>query len=299
MVARALGASDRWPEALAAARSAIAISRGEHFESSYAQAEVIFGAGEHVEAERSLRRWLTPAASPGPRRVAAEVLAPLLALQGRASEGREVFLSEAHVETGHQYEAWDVTMLAYLALTGGNTEAARRSLESHPAPPPGEDLKADRDAWLVAWLGMDDQAAIRAQQLTPGSLAERQYAAVLALRRGRHADASDILADVARRSPDVEPEFLLGLALTGAGRHAEALQAFEAVCARHPIFARAAVYVFRPWADLLAAEALARLERRDEARARVTAWLDTWRGADPDLPLLAQARALKRRLDLP
>jgi len=299
MVARALGATDRWPEALTAARSAIAISRGEHFESSYAQAEVVFGAGDHAEAERSLRTWLSPTAGPGQRRVAAEVLAPLLALQGRAREGREVFLAVASVEAGHQYEAWDATMLATLALTGGDMAASRLSLETRQAPPPGEDLKADRDAWLVAWLGMDDQAAIRAQQLTPGSLSERQYAAVQALRSGRHADAAEILDDLARRTPDVEPQFLLGLALTGAGRHAEALQAFEAVCARHTIFARAAVYVFRPWADLLAAESLARLERREEARARVTAWLDTWRGADPDLPLLAQARALKRRLDLP
>ncbi|MBS1111704.1 MAG: serine/threonine protein kinase, partial [Anaeromyxobacteraceae bacterium] len=79
MVARALGATDRWPEALTAARSAIAISRGEHFESSYAQAEVVFGAGDHAEAERSLRTWLSPTAGPGQRRVAAEVLAPLLA----------------------------------------------------------------------------------------------------------------------------------------------------------------------------------------------------------------------------
>jgi len=299
MVARALGASDRWSEALAAARSAIAISRGEHFESSYAQAEVIFGAGEHAEAEKSLRRWLTPDASPGQRRVAAEVLAPLLALHGRAREAREVFLAVAPVEAGHQYEAWDATMLAYLALTGGNTAAARRSLETRQGPSPGEDPRADREAWLVAWLGMDDQAAVRAQQLTPGSLSERQYAAIQALRSGRHADAAEILDDLARRSPDIEPQFLLGLALTGAGRHAEALQAFEAVQARHPIFARAAVYVFRPWADLLAAESLARLERRDEARARVTGWLATWRGADPDLPLLAQASALKRRLDLP
>jgi len=203
------------------------------------------------------------------------------------------------LQAGNQYEAWDASLLASLALTGANAAAARRSLETRPHPPPGEDLRADRDAWLAAWLGLDVEAAARAQMLKPGSLSERQYVAVRALRDGRPTDAAEILAEVARRSPDVEPQFLLGIALSGAGRHAEALQAFEAVCARQPIFARAAVYVFRPWADLLAAESLARLERREEARARVTAWLDTWRGADPDLPLLAQARALKRRLDLP
>ena len=59
------------------------VSGGEHFESAYAQAEVLFGAGERAEAERRLRRWLVPDVSPGTRRVAAEVLAPLLALQGQ------------------------------------------------------------------------------------------------------------------------------------------------------------------------------------------------------------------------
>jgi tetratricopeptide (TPR) repeat protein len=296
MVARALGATDRWPEALAAARSASALSGGEHFESAYAQAEVLFGAGENAEAERMLRRWLVPGVSPGHRRVAAEVLAPLLALKGRAREAREVFLAVATAEAGHQYEYWDAEMLAYLALTGADTAAARLSLETRRPPSPGEDLRADHKAWFAAWLGMEEQAAARAQVLKPGSISERQYVAVRALRDGRLTDAADILADIARRSPDVEPQFLLGLALSRAGRHAEALQAFEAVCARHPVLARAAVHVFRPWADLLAAESLARLGRRDEARARVRAWLGGWSDADPGLPLLAQARDLERRL---
>ena len=157
MVARALGASDRWPEALAAARSAIAISRGEHFESSYAQAEVVFGAGEHAEAERSLRRWLTPAASPGQRRVAAEVLAPLLALQGRAREGREVFLAVAPVEAGHQYEAWDATMLAYprphrgehWRPPGGPSRPARRRLQARTPGPIGRRGSSPGWGWTI------------------------------------------------------------------------------------------------------------------------------------------------------
>jgi hypothetical protein len=56
------------------------------------------------------------------------------------------------------------------------------------------------------------------------------------------------------------------------------------------------VYVFRPWADVLAAESLVHLGRRDEARARVKEWLAAWSGADPGLPLLAHVRGLERRL---
>ena len=296
MVARALGAADRWTEAVAAAGSATAVSGGEHFESAYAKAEVLLGAGDRAGAERELRRWSGPDVRPGPRRVAAEVLAPILASQGRGREGRESFLAVIPVAAGNQFEAWDAAFLAYMALVGANTEAARQSLETHRAPPPGEDPYADRRAWLLAWLGMDDQARARAQVLAPGSLSERQYAAVRALREGRHAEAAEILVDVSRRSPAVEPQFLLGMALAGAGRHAEALQAFEAVCALHLIYGPPAVYVFRPWADVLAAEELARLGRPDEARTRVAAFLENWSGADPDLPLLARARGLERRL---
>jgi tetratricopeptide (TPR) repeat protein len=237
--------------------------------------------------------------NPGHRRVAAEVLAPHLALQGRAREGRALFLTVAPGRAGHPYEAWDSYLLAYLALAGANTVEARRSLETRPPPPPGEDLTADRKAWLFAWLGMDDRAEPRARVLAPGSLSERKFAAVQALRQGRHSEASEILADIARRSPEAEPQFLLGLALSGAGRHAEALQAFEAVCALHLIFAPAPVFVLRPWADLLAAESLVRLGRHEEARSRVTAWLEDWKGADPGLPLLAQARELERSLARP
>ena len=49
----------------------------------------------------------------------------------------------------------------------------------------------------------------------------------------------------------------------------------------HRIYAPAAVYVFRPWADVLAAESLVRLGRHEEARARVTAWLEDWKRSGP------------------
>ncbi len=297
MVARALGASDRWADALVAARSAASVAGGEHFETAYAQAEVLVGAGDRAEGERSLRKWLAPDVRPGPRRVAAEVLAPLLAMQGRAREGREVFLAVAGEDAGEQYGAFDASMLAYLALTGGDLQAARRSLEAtHPPPPPGTDLDGDRKAWLLAWVGMDEAAAACAQALPPGSLSERQYAAVRALRDRRHLDAIEILGDLSRRSPSVDVQFLLGLALAREERHAEALQAFELVRSLHPIYAPAPVYVLRPWADLLAAESLVRLGRHEEARSRVTAWLEDWKGADPELPLLERARRLERTL---
>ncbi len=296
MLARALGASDRWPDALTAARRAVSVSGGEHFEAAYALAEVLFGTGDRVEAERALRRWIAPGVSPGPRRVAGEVLGPLLAMQGRAREGRDAFLAVIGENQGGQYDAWDASLLAQLALAGADVERARESFAVHPLPPPGKDLNADRKAWLLAWVGRVEEARARAQFLAPGSLSERQFAAVQALRERRQEEAIEILGDLSRRTPAVEPQFLLGVALADAGRHAEAVQAFEVLCSLHAVYAPAPLYVFQPWASVLAAESLSRLGRHDEARARLTVLLSAWSGADPDLPLLAQARGLERRL---
>ncbi|HET8724489.1 MAG TPA: protein kinase [Anaeromyxobacteraceae bacterium] len=296
MVARALGASGQWPDALAAARSAASVAGGSHFESSYALAEVLFGLGQPDLGERELRRWLAPGTSPGPRRVAAEVLAPLLAQQGRAREARAALVAGLGAEQGTQYAAFDSALLAWMALAGGDVEAARRSLATHRPPPPGQDVRADRLAWFHAWLGDDADAAARAQLLPAGSLSERQYAAVVALRSGRPGDAAELLADVARRTPGPEPQFLLGLALDASGRHAEALQAFEEVRAIPPIYFPAALYVLRPWADVMSVESLDRLGRHDEARARAQAFRRSWSRADEGLPLVARARELDQRL---
>jgi tetratricopeptide (TPR) repeat protein len=299
MVARALGAVGRWPDAVSAVRNAASVSGGHHFESSSAQAELLFGAGRHAEAEAELRQWLRPEAEAGQRRVAAEILSTLLAAQGRGREARKVFAAVAGAGAGQQYDTWDTIQMAHLALAGGNVEGARRVLKERGLPEPGKDLEADRKAWFVTWLGELEEGKARAQALPPGSLSERQHAGALALAEGRHAEAADLLAEVTRRTPAVEPGFLLGLALLGAGRDAEALQAFETVRSLHLIYAPATLASIQPWADVLAAESLARLGRRDEAKARVSAWLAAWKGADPGLPLVVQARNLERRLGRP
>ncbi len=293
MVARALGASDRWPDALAAARSAASVAGGQHFEASYALAEVLFGLGQPALGERELRRWLQAGTAPGPRRVAAEVLAPLLAHLGRVREARQVFDTVAGDPSEAQYQAYDSALRAWLAMAGGDLDAARRSLELHRPPAPGQDVRADQRAWFHAWVGQEEEAAARAQALVAGSISERQYAAVRALRTGQFAEAAGILADVARRTPAPEPQFLLGLALAGDGRDAEALQAFEEVVAIHPIYFPPALYVLRPWAEVLAASALDHLGRHDEARQRARAFLKSWGRADPGLPIVARARDLE------
>ena len=231
MVARALGASDRWADALVAARSAASVAGGEHFESAYAQAEVLFAAGDRAEGERSLRKWLAPDVRPGPRRVAAEVLARPAGDAG-AGTGRARGLPRG----GRRGRRGAVRRLRRLdaRLPGphrGRSSRPPAAPSRRPIRPrhPGPNLDGDRKAWLLAWVGMDEAAAARAQALPPGSLSERQYAAVArapgAAQPGRHRDPRRPLPAL----PVGGPQFLLGLALAGEGRHAEALQAFEVV----------------------------------------------------------------------
>jgi eukaryotic-like serine/threonine-protein kinase len=295
MVARALAANDRWDDAVEAARNALRVSGGDHSESSYALAEVLASAGRLAEAEAELRRWLRPEFPAGVRRQAIERITVVLAEQGRVREAREIFATVAGAGAGQQYDAWDASHMAHLALAGGGMAAALAALGSWDAPSPGVDVDADRLAWLFTWVGNPAEGRARAAHLPPGSVHERRHAGALALVEGRHEEAIAILGDLARREPAVEPVFLLGLALRGAGRHAEALQAFDTVRGTHLIYTPSSQASMHPWAAVLAAEEMAQLGRAREARAILDALATTQKQADPGMPLVASATALRER----
>ena len=122
--------------------------------------------------------------------------------------------------------------------------------------------------------------------------------ALAAWRTGRADEAVTLLRPIGARSDLYQPLalYLVGELEAARDRHAEALAAMEAYQAH-----RDAAVVFiscRAWPRslLVAASALEALGRRDEARARVDTLLDAWKRADADLPLLAQAKAMRARL---
>ncbi len=298
MLARALAIAGDPASAVAAARRAVAGAEGTHFESSYALAEVLARAGRWGEAERELRRWLGPEVDAGSRRIALEYLPVMLASQGRRAAALEAWQRLSAERCGQDCERFDAVVRVHLALSGGDEAAALAALRAWP-PALAAHPDADRLAWMWAFLGDLDAGAARAARLAPGSTFERRHAGAAALRSGRHAEAVEILRVEAERSASLERDFLLGLALVGAGRDQEAIDAFDALERTYPIYAPLWEASLRPWAQLQAALAHERLGQCDQALRDVQRLLARWARADRGLPLLVQARAAERRLRVP
>jgi hypothetical protein len=89
---------------------------------------------------------------------------------------------------------------------------------------------------------------------------------------------------------------LLGEVLLAQGKDAEGAEVLE----RSRALPWSSVSDLRPWLEpgalLSLAEAYERLGDPARARARVDELLRAWQRADADLPRLAEARALRRRL---
>jgi hypothetical protein len=150
----------------------------------------------------------------------------------------------------------------------------------------------------LAWLGDLEGAAALARRLPAGSLLAETQAALAAWHRGDRKAALEGLRRVCARSPvltwRVAPLYLLGELLVRGGHAAEgvlALRRFEEL------------YVWRqmwrswawPRAQVLLGEALLGLGDHAGAAAALDRFLAAWRGAEPDAPLLAEARALRAR----
>jgi ATP/maltotriose-dependent transcriptional regulator MalT len=130
--------------------------------------------------------------------------------------------------------------------------------------------------------------------------AQRQmYEAMAALAGGRHVEAEKALRAFAE-SPSVNFRYLgqsiLGELQISRGKDAEGAAWLEK--ARSMRWSGAVDS--RPWLDpkalLLLASAYDRLGDRAKARERVDELLKLWQRADADLPHLAEARALKKKL---
>jgi tetratricopeptide (TPR) repeat protein len=182
-------------------------------------------------------------------------------------------------------------------------------------PPPGEirrlaDLVEASGNWLITWLplnllfhGEAAAAAAVAARLPPEDEfgmrrdALGQYQALLAWRQGDKSKALTELDRLARRGAAYSRPFALWLLVIVAkedGRHGDVVALVDRLARTRSNLWRAVAY---PEAVLWAAQAHELLGQRDLARARVEKLLGFWSRADPDLPLLAEARALCRRVE--
>jgi tetratricopeptide (TPR) repeat protein len=151
---------------------------------------------------------------------------------------------------------------------------------------------------LLALMGDVALALDLATALPKGSVAAQQVEAVATWKRGDAGSAAAALTLLEQHDPwpddGLAPAYLLAELNDAAGRPDEVTAAVERF---HRMWPRT---IWRGWAWsrslLLAARAEERLGRREEALATVERLLAVLRRADPGLPLLADARALRERL---
>jgi serine/threonine protein kinase len=151
----------------------------------------------------------------------------------------------------------------------------------------------------VAWLGADARAAELARGLRPRSALARAYEAVAAFRGGAPGRALELLRGVAADAPvsvwRTSPLWFQADLSLRAGRHGEALAALARL--ERMYLPRV---MWRSWthprALLMTALCHDALGDAPAARAAVARLLRELARAEPDLPLLAAARAAAARL---
>ncbi len=155
-------------------------------------------------------------------------------------------------------------------------------------------------AWAYKLAGLDDRAKALAEKLPPEGMGREMWIAATALRGGRSAEAiprfTEAIEERGFRNPTCA--YMLGRLLADAGRCRDAVVEFDRVASQFPwAFLQPSMFgTWMPLSLLEGARCQAKLGRPDEARARLDRLLAMWKDADPDLPALAEAKAMRARL---
>lgn len=151
------------------------------------------------------------------------------------------------------------------------------------------------DLWTAGELG-DGRGLARFGGLGPTSDGSHFASAMQARAGGDEAEALHILRGLDRPAGSCLPWFRGSIAAE-RGHHEEAIEALGRLEGVVLLFSDAPQH---PWFQargrIIRARSLESLGRREEARALVDRQLAQWKDADPDLPLLAEAKALRARL---
>jgi len=263
--------------------------------------EILCHRGAFVEAEGLVKPVVADGSrSKRERAHATGQYAAVLSLQGRRREALQALEGLRDMPLARPFYR-EIRMLHFLG--DGEMDQARSELEAllRALPEAEADARADPRkrlglAVVAVLAGSPARAAELARALEPGSPAEALYRGAVAWRSGRLEEAASTLRPLAESPEDFRhlALYALGDVEASRGRHAEALEALERF---RGTFGGG---YFKTWAWprslLVEARALDALGRRAEARERVRSLLEMWKRADPDLPLLAEAKALCARL---
>ena len=285
-LAIAHGMAGRMDEAVRTARRAVDADGTGLSRTTLAEALIM--SGRYAEAETLLRPATEPPTPGMDRRWAIWPLVQAVAYQGRRREALQLIDRLSELDKG---EYRDVLRFE-LTMGDGPTEAVLRDARAAVVKAP---LAARQGIPVaLAALGELEEAERLAKDLGPPL--RGQLEAVLAWKRGDRDRALSTLRELAK-VPDWElcgpTYFFLTLVAAEAGRDEEVVRAVEGL-------RRSPGGLWRSWgwprALLLAAKAHERLGDRSRARAAVEEVLAMLKRADPDYPLLAEARGMRGRL---
>jgi len=284
MLSYARGISGDLAGSLEAARQSKATSSRTNATGSMTMALALAAAGRLDEAVSEVEPWTAPRV-PDPERVQLLFMRAAIETRGgrRRAAIRSVDTALAIVRKGYPFR--DLFVLT--TLVGASRAEGRATLSAWPDPGP----------WTAAFyeeFGLTERAAALARNLPAGTEWEKLYRMQLARREGKR-DAAARLAPEASANPILAYfAYFRGLTLAEAGRCNEAVTELDRVARLHPVLDFS---VCAPLALLEAAKCLEKLDRPVEARERLDRLLALWKGADPDLPLLVEAKAMRRGLE--
>ncbi|HEY7723845.1 MAG TPA: protein kinase [Anaeromyxobacteraceae bacterium] len=284
VLAEALALGGQFQGAVTAARRAVDAGGGA--EAQLKLSDLLALAGRYREAEAAARRLAGTDQPPATREMARVRLATALTYQGRRREAR----GELDAIRGGETVLRGIGAVVW--LLGGGPRAVDEALrESERLEEP---VRRRAAAVVGIYLALAGQPA-RARELVQraGAESDEGWQAVRAFLDG---EAEKGLA--AARALEVKsggaPAFVAGMLLAGAGRDREAVEAFRRFQASpSEAVLRCSCY---PQSLYHAARSLMRLGDRAGARAELDRLLTAWDRADPDLHLLAEAKALRRSL---
>jgi tetratricopeptide (TPR) repeat protein len=331
--ARRLAEAARDPPAYRAlARAHLANGQVEEAAESYRQAAAIDGffpastsvadylgfQGNPEEAEARLRQGLGSLPRPPPEKsgeysfegpwmervsLVRRLLFSLL-YQGRMREARDLLLGRDMAGAPARDAAAMRLSLAYATRSPDDARAAVSALEEAGAMGNQETtLEGARALALAGDLELARSTAA-AVPTSAGASAFRPYVralweAVAAWREGNLDAAVAGLRSIAE-SPYVDARYnalaLLGEIEFSRGRYEPAVEALEKVYAMHYAPSIGGLPYLRPASLYFQAAAYEKLGDKVRARERCDEFLRYWARADPDLPRLAEAKALQARL---
>jgi tetratricopeptide (TPR) repeat protein len=264
-----------------------AIDKGGGWESQALLVDALSMQGKIAEAEELARRLAGPDQPIAGRQAARVQLANLLAYQGRRREG--LALLDAYRADGEGPHKGSPYRAVWL-LGGGREQLAqaRREVEQLDDPRAAKGAVAVVAALVLRGEREAAEALARDRHLEQ----EEVVRVVLDWQRGDRDGAMARLRALEAREPG--HAYLFGELHAAAGRDREAVEELRRFRTL-PMEGALRGWAY-PRSLYVAARSLERMGDRAGARAEIEQLLQLWRRADPDQPLLAEARALRGRL---